>query len=98
MKVFIVYACPDFMTNLNYLEDLRIIRTISVRVPNWIYQEHEICVVNARSHCYTRSILACLYANTITLKSAELLRAVMDINSETDRQVRSDGQTDGRKV
>ena len=93
-----MYACPDFITNLHYVEELRITRTISVRVPNWIYQEREICVVNARSHCYTRSISVCLYANTITLKSAELLRAVMDINRETDRQVRSDGQTDGRKV
>jgi len=70
MKVFIMYACPDSITNFNYLEELRIIRTISVRVPNWIYQEDEICMVNAKSHCYTRSILVCLYANTITLKSA----------------------------
>jgi N-formylglutamate amidohydrolase len=74
-------------------------RIISVRVTNWLYREHEIFVcVNARSHCYTRSILVRLYANTITLKSADLLRAVMDINRETDRQERSDGQTDGRKV
>ena len=57
-----------------------------------------MCVVNARSNCYTRSILVRLCANTVTLKSADLLRAVMDINRETDRQVRSDGQTDGRKV
>jgi hypothetical protein len=82
---------------LHHESPLRIIRKISVRVPSWISREHDICVVNVRSHCY-RSILVCLYANTITLKSEKLLRAVMDINRETERQVRSDGQTDVRKV
>jgi hypothetical protein len=55
-------------------------------------------VVNARWHSCTRSISVSLYANIITLKSAELLHAVMDINRETARQVSSDGQTEGRKV
>lgn len=76
----------DYQNNLSPNSELDIART------------RNMCVVNARSHCYIRSILVCLYANTITLKTAELLRAVMDINREIDRQVRSDGQNDGRKV